>query len=150
VKDYLPLIQTILWIVLIAFGILMFRKPLLERIEQGASFKIGPVEFGALEKKVEDVQKEVSDLSERVAKVFLFAMPNTMYVNLKKLNSGKFGDYEMSLGLERELYHLRDMGYIEVESIKGIPSSGRNLSDHVKITETGQRFVEIRDSVMSS
>ena len=128
----------------------MFRKPLLERIEQGASFKVGPVEIGALEKKVEDVQKEVSDLSERVAEVFLYAMPSAMYANLKKLNSGKFGDYEMSLGLERELYHLRNMGYIEVESIKSIPSPGSNLSDHVKITETGQRFVEIRDSVMFS
>jgi hypothetical protein len=149
-KDYLPLIQTILWIALILLGILMFRKPLLERIERGASVKVGPVEIGALEEKVKDVQKEVSDLSERVAKVFLFAMPDIMYDNLKKLSSGKFGDFEMSLGLERELYHMRDMGYIQVESIKGIPSQGSNLSDHVKITETGQRFVEIRDSVMSS
>ena len=149
-KDYLPLIQTILWIALILLGILMFRKPLLERIERGASVKVGPVEIGALEEKVKDVQKEVSDLSERVAKVFLFAMPGTMYDNLKKLSSGKFGDFEMSLGLERELYHMRDMGYIQVESIKGIPSQGSDLSDHVKITETGQRFVEIRNSVMSS
>jgi len=149
-KDYLPLIQTILWVALISFGILMFRKPLLKRIEQGASFKVGPVEFGALEEKVKDVEKEVSDLSERVAEVFLFGMPSTMYVNLKKLNSGEFGKYHMSPALERELYHLRDVGYIKIESIQGIPSEGRNLSDHVTETETGQRFVEIRDSVMPS
>ena len=150
VKDYLPLIQTFLWVALILFGVLVFRKPLVERIKEGASLKIGPVEFGALEKKVDDVKKEVSDLSDKVANVFLFAMPDSMYANLKKLGSGRFGKFEMSMGLERELYHLRDMGYIQVGSIRAIPHEGDNLSDHVRITGIGQRFLELRDFIVSS
>jgi hypothetical protein len=70
-----------------------------------------------------------------------------MYVNLKKLASGNFGQYEISKGLERELYHLRDIGYIKVTSIKAIPKSGENLSDHIEVTETGKMFVELRESV---
>jgi hypothetical protein len=45
-----------------------------------------------------------------------------MYVNLRKLASGAFGPYEMSAGLERELYH-------------------------VSITEAGRQFVALREEM---
>jgi hypothetical protein len=146
-KDYLPLIQTILWVALILLGILMFQKPLRERIKKGASFKVGPVEIGEIKADVAIVQQQVSDLGNKVAEIFLLAMAGPMYANLKKLASGEFGRYEMSEGLMRELYHLRDMGYIEVNSIRAIPSHEENLSRYVKVTGTGQRFVELRESM---
>jgi hypothetical protein len=79
-------------------------------------------------------------------------MGSDMYSNLKKLSSGKFGPYriEESSGLERELYHLRDIDYIRVNSIRALPRSGENLSDHVQITPIGKRFVELREAVRPS
>ena len=146
-KDYLPLIQTILWIALILLAILMFRKPLRERIKQGASFKVGPLEIGEIKADVALVQQQVSDLGNKVAEIFLLAMADPMYINLKKLVSGDFGEYEMSGGLRRELYHLRDMGYVNVDSIGAIPPQGENLSSYVTVTSTGREFVEKRESM---
>jgi hypothetical protein len=146
-KDYLPLIQTALWIALILFAILMFQKPLREQIKKGASLKVGPVEIGEIKADVALVQQQVSDLGNKVAEIFLLAMADPMYINLKKLVLGQFGRYEMSGGLKRELYHLRDMGYIHVESIGAIPPQGENLSSYVTVTSTGRKFVEKREDV---
>jgi hypothetical protein len=67
-----------------------------------------------------------------------------MFENLKKIDSERFGHYKKTKGLERELYYLRDVGYIDVKSIKAIPSEGEDLSSYVKITKTGQDFVKLR------
>ncbi|PZN85182.1 MAG: hypothetical protein DM484_01715 [Candidatus Methylumidiphilus alinenensis] len=68
-----------------------------------------------------------------------------MYFNLEKLAAtDPFGKYEKTKGLERELYHLRDIGYVDIESIKAIPESGDDLSKYVKITDTGKAFVKLR------
>jgi hypothetical protein len=75
-------------------------------------------------------------------------MAAPMYLNLKKLASGNFGQYVMSGGLKRELYHLRDMGYIEVNVISAILDQGDNLSDHVVVTDIGHMYVQLRDSVV--
>ncbi|CCH99993.1 hypothetical protein ACQY1Y_21475 [Microcystis ichthyoblabe FBCC-A1114] len=155
-KDFVPLFQTILWISLI-FGLVVYlrpelkllRKVLTKRLESGSSIKVGPLEIGELRDEVRDVRKELSDVNEKVSDLFLTTMSPNMYFNLKKLKSGRFGNYEINKGLKRELYHLRDIGYIEVESITGIPSEGRNLSDHVQITPTGKQFVELRENIES-
>jgi hypothetical protein len=79
-------------------------------------------------------------------------MSRPMYKNLRKLESGRFGPYEMSEGLKRELYHLRDIGYIEVQSIREIENrypEGENLSIHVEITKAGREFVKLREKIES-
>lgn len=86
----------------------------------------------------------LEETNERISELFLTTMAPLMYENLKKLVSGHFGEYQMSKGLERELYHLRDIGYIDVPSIKAIPKNGTDLTEHVKITSTGRQFVELR------
>ncbi|MBM5816720.1 MAG: hypothetical protein FJ083_09080 [Cyanobacteria bacterium K_Offshore_surface_m2_239] len=58
--------------------------------------------------------------------------------------SGRFGRFQKTAGLERELYHLRDIGYIDVSSISDIPAEAANLFDSIGITEAGQRFVSLR------
>ena len=45
------------------------------------------------------------------------------------------------------MYHLRDIGYIKVESIEAIPKSGPNLSEYVIATPAGKDFVVLRDTV---
>ena len=39
------------------------------------------------------------------------------YLNLRKLATGAFGQYtnELHMGLETELYHLRNLGYVDLE-----------------------------------
>lgn len=147
-KTYIPLIQTALWIALIIAIIFIFRKPLYQRIKEGGQIEVGP--FKLLEKKVDLVEQRVSDLREKIGQAFLLSMATPMYLNLKKLASGGFGKYTMSAGLKRELYHLRDMGYIDVESINAIPNQGNNLSEQVVVTDIGHMYVQLRDSVIQS
>ena len=93
------------------------------------------------------MRRELDELNAKVARLFLTTMSPSMYTNLKKLASGSFGTYEMNKGLDRELHHLRDIGYIDIHSIKAIPGSGTNLSEHVEVTATGKQFVDLRESV---
>jgi hypothetical protein len=151
VNDYVPLLQTALWVLLVLVVLRVlgrdFRAALLRRVQEGGSLKVGPVEFGELRNEVATVRSKVDDLGERVSQLFLLTMSAPMYVNLRKLASGTFGSYEMSGGLERELYHLRDLGYVEVHAIRGIPASGSELLDHVSITEAGRQFVALREEM---
>ena len=75
-----------------------------------------------------------------------------LYENLKKFATDHFGPFEFGewSGLERELYFLRLIGYIQVDSIRKIKKigSGDNLSKFVQITPTGKNFVELREIVL--
>jgi hypothetical protein len=153
-KDLIPLLQTLLWICFAFVLILVFRPEiklireiLAERLKRGGAVEFGPLRLGELKAELNSVREDLERVNDRVAKLFLTTMAPLMYVNLSKLASGNFGPYEMSKGLERELYHLRDIGYVTIESIKAIPESGENLSDYVQVTETGILFVELRGSV---
>jgi hypothetical protein len=56
----------------------------------------------------------------------------------------------MDDALKRELYHLRDIGYIRVTAIRAVPSRGNDLSSHIAVTDIGRRFIELRESVKGS
>jgi hypothetical protein len=153
-QDLIPLLQTLLWICFALVLILVFRPEiklireiLAKRLKEGGVVEFGPFRMGELKAELNSVREDLQRVNDNVAKLFLTTMAPLMYVNLRKLASGNFGPYEMSKGLEGELYHLRDVGYITVESIKAIPKSGENLSDYVQVTETGKLFVELRGSV---
>jgi hypothetical protein len=153
-KELVPLFQTLLWMTLLVVLVLYFRaeidhlrKVLIKRLESGSSVKVGPVEIGELRKEVASVRKELSDVNEKISNLFLTTMAPGIYYNLKKLNKGHFGHYNKSRTLERELYHLRNIGYIDVGSISNIPETGQDLSEYVHVTETGKLFVELREMV---
>ena len=153
-REFIPLLQTILWILLILWFIKFFRpelkllrEVLVKRLESGGYVKIGPVEIGELKNQVETVRQQLDDVNQKVSDLFLATMSPSMYFNLKKFARGHFDKYEMTKMLERELYHLRDIGYIDIESIKAIPKMGENLSDYVTITTTGKNFVTLRESI---
>ena len=151
-KDYIPLIQTILWI-FFSLGIIIFLRKevrlllniINQRLHSGSEFKIGPLEIGELKSKIDTVEKEVTDVNENVSRLFLITMAEPMFENLKKIKTGNFREYNFRSGLERELYHLRDIGYIDIESIQAIPKEGEYLSQYVKITEAGKEFVQLRE-----
>jgi hypothetical protein len=106
--------------------------------------KVGPFEFGELKERVNAVESRVDNLSDRVSRAFLVAMSQPMFRNLVMLETGHFGHYQMNGGLERELRHLRDVGYVEVESIRDIPHVGEDLSQYVRITREGRNFIALR------
>lgn len=150
-KDFVPLFQTILWIFFAVGLTYYFRKEIrllrnifAERLEKGSSLKIGAFEIGELKKEVNSVKKNIADINETVSILFLTTMSEPMFNNLSKINSESFGSYEKGKGLERELYYLRDIGYVEISSIQSIPERGNNLSEYVKITPVGRKFVELR------
>jgi hypothetical protein len=147
---YIPLIQTTMWVVLALICLWVLRNPLIERIKAGGGIKVGPFELQEVRERVESVQRQISDINDRVAKLFLLAMAEPMYLNLSKLASGDFGQYYMDGGLERELRHLRDVGYIEVNSIHSIPHRGDDLSKYVRISPAGLQFIQLRDEVTKS
>jgi len=92
---------------------------------------------------------QIRKTNERIDRLFYYTMSGPMYENLAKLADGRFMQYEMSDGLKRELYHLRDTGFIEITaksetSIRKIPPRGDNLQQYVAVTEVGRQFIETR------
>jgi hypothetical protein len=100
-----------------------------------------------LESKLSAISKKNATTKAKTDKFILLSMPPIMYENLKKIDSGHFGTYKMTERLERELYHLWDLGYIEVTRIRDIPYEGNNLSEYVQVTNFGKQFIELRKSV---
>ena len=131
-------------VAIIAIACLLFLIP---RLDDVISLTL---ERGKLESKIGAISKKVATNKSKIDKLdkmFLLSMSDAMYKNLKKLNSGNFGAYEMRDALERELYHLRDTGYIEAERIRDIPFQGNNLCEHVKVSKFGKQYLEMRESV---
>lgn len=103
-------------------------------------------------KNAEDVahhaRDQLEETNRKVQRLFVMTMAEPMFHNLKKLSTDHFGPYEMSLGLERELRYLRDVGYIRVPSVGAIPKRDDDLSKHVRITAAGRDFVQLREELL--
>ncbi|PMB21563.1 hypothetical protein [Fischerella thermalis] len=101
-----------------------------------------------IDNKINSLNKKLSTTKNRADKIFLLTIPESMYKTLQKINSGNYGNYDLTAKLERELYHLRDIGYIEdTKEIRDIPYEGNNLSNYVKITALGKQYIELRKSI---
>jgi hypothetical protein len=93
------------------------------------------------------VQLQLNEASDRINRQFMLTMSKAMYDNLEKIDTGHFGPYEKTQMFMRELYHLRDIGYINVNSIQQIPVRGDDLSLYVSITKVGHDFVRLREEL---
>jgi len=126
-------------------GALLVLLPNLESLSELSLGKGGlRVQLAALERKTSENEKAIVDL-------ILVSMGRDAYRNLIKLARG-FGPYKMEpfIGLETELYHLRNLGYVNLDltkapSIREIPRSGDQLSDYIKVTPEGRRYIELRE-----
>ena len=150
-RDFVPLLQTLLWIgfftglaVVLRREIKLIRQTLAQRLERGVAFELGPVKIGELKQQIASVQYSLSETDARMRQLILLTISKPMFENLKKIVNKDFKDYEMTGGLKRELYHLRDIGYVEIDSIAAIPPRGDNLMTYVRPTETGELFVRLR------
>jgi hypothetical protein len=102
-----------------------------------------------VEQKVEEAKQKVEETGHKIDQLFAQTMSSEMFENLRKLSSGNFGKYTtQNSGLVRELRHLRDVGYVEVEgTLASLPREGDNLSKHVRVTPVGKKFVSLRESM---
>lgn len=116
------------------------------RVSDIASLSVGKEGIQAGFNAVND---RIDKVDRRIDKLFALTMSPAMFLNLKKLASRRFGPYELKSGLERELRHLRDIGYIEVHEIHSLPRSGAELSKSVSVTSAGEQFVALREQLES-
>jgi hypothetical protein len=102
--------------------------------------------------EMEGLQRKTAEIDRAITDLILLSMGHYTYRNLQKLATGAFGKYKMEphMGLETELYHLRNLGYVALNteksrSIHQIPPSGDELSDYVYVTEAGNKYLELRE-----
>jgi len=100
----------------------------------------GRGELESLRHRLDETDKRTSDLVRLV-------LPREEFHTLRELAVRRFGPYALGGGLERELRHLRQLGYVDVPSIGAIPRHGGELAEAVRVTPSGERFVELREQL---
>lgn len=130
-------------------GLLILSPRVFDLIELTVSNTGLTAKIRDVEKKVDQAKQEIEQTGQKIDQIFAQTMSPAMFENLRKLSSGDFGKYSTeSSGLLRELRHLRDVGYIEVEGALGnLPREGENLSQYVRVTPVGKEFVALRESL---
>jgi len=106
--------------------------------------------------ELRELNQKTTEVKQAVADLILLSMGDEAYLNLTKLASGTFGPFtkEAHMGLETELYHRRNLGYVDLNkaaarSIHELPESGPELSEYVRITPKGRQYIELRERAMS-
>jgi hypothetical protein len=94
--------------------------------------------------ELQPLREKIDETKRRIDELFLLSMSGDMFLNLEKLESGRFGYFRKGEGLDRELRHLRSIGYIEVPSFDAIPQEEPDLSEYATIADVGKRFVQER------
>ncbi len=138
---------------LLAVGIVTILLILTLNVENLKSISLGK---DGLKAEMQELQKKIDKNKQKLYDLISLSMGEDAYENLKKLASRQFGDYtkEKYMGLETELYYLRNLGYVELipnsaRPIHEIPESGGELSDYIRVTEAGFKYIELRNSVDS-
>jgi hypothetical protein len=98
------------------------------------------------------IRKRMRETNARIDTLYYYTMSEPMYENLRKLAEGRFTQYTMSGRLKRELYHLRDIGFIRMtakseHTISRIPPHGEDLQSYIDVTDVGRQFVEKRKAL---
>jgi hypothetical protein len=115
----------------------------------GVEAQLREVSSGIAETRegLKETKEAVKETNDRIDVLFALSISQWQYHNLVKLASGQFGPYVMSMGLENDLRHLRNHGYIDVPSVRDLPKQGDDLSRYVKVTETGNALVRFREAL---
>lgn len=96
-------------------------------------------------------ENRIREAERKIDRLFAHTMSSSMFDNLRKLSTGRFGQFKNGGGLRRELRHLRDIGYISVRGhIGDLPAEGDDLSTYVSVTPVGRQFVEFRNALEST
>jgi len=136
--------------VIIAICILGIFFVLSSNVDNLRIFSIGKEGFRA---ELEVLQEKTSENDQAITDLILLSMGRDAYKNLQKLATGNFGQYNKvhHMGLETELYHLRNLGYIDLKkdigfkSIYDLPEDDKQLSDYIEVTERGEKYLKLRE-----
>jgi protease I len=135
-------------------GILLVLASNVDRMESLSLTKKG---FGL---KLAQLEQKTNENAAAVERLILESMGPDAYKNLTKFARPQgFEEYEKRHheGLESELYHLRNLGYVKLrenlslpngtalKSIYDIPPRGTQLSDYIEITNDGRKYIELRE-----
>ncbi len=105
-------------------------------------------EISDIRSRQDTAESRIKETEKKVERLFAYTMSDSMFLNLKKLSTGKFGHFKNSSALRRELRHLRDVGYIKGRGhISDLPEKGDELSDFIIVTPVGKQFVEFREEL---
>ncbi|HEX3147426.1 MAG TPA: hypothetical protein VHR66_05040 [Gemmataceae bacterium] len=86
---------------------------------------------------LESLHERIDETIKRTSDLVRLVLPREEFQTLRKLSVRRFGPYAMGNGLERELRHLRQLGYVGVPSIGAIPRHGGELAEAVRVTPRG-------------
>jgi hypothetical protein len=116
------------------------------------SIKTISFDKGKLQVELDRIQERVSQNEKAIADLIIMSMGEGAYKNLKKISDGTFTTYKKyhHHGLERELYHLWNLGYIRLKdgtanSIFEIPEEGPNLLQYIEVMNLGKRYIKLRE-----
>jgi hypothetical protein len=114
----------------------------------GVSDRKASKQINDIHTRQETAEARITEAETKIDRLFANTMSNSMFANLKKLATGKFGRFTNNGGLRRELRHLRDIGYVTIKGhIGDLPAEGGNLSDFVTATPVGKQFIELRKTL---
>ncbi len=102
--------------------------------------------------KIEQIEKKLDEQRHMLDDLILYSMAFHIYAKLQYLHlgsmnpSGRFGEYKYvnEEPFNHDLRFLRDHGYLEHFQI-GELVPGENLVGRLKVTEMGQRFVNLKE-----
>jgi starch synthase len=97
---------------------------------------------------VQDMTTQIEELRQRFER--LFTLPATVYGNLSKFATGRFGPFEMSQVFLGELQMLQSDGFITSVASQEIPVRGDNLSQYLWITQEGLDFIALRRALQQA
>lgn len=118
------------------------------------SLKFGnfEVQFHQLGDEVNRQKSEINQQQQIISEVVMYSMSESVYTHLWKINDAKENDGEYKFSnnepFAREMYYLRDSGYIESEGPGFLDFNagleGKNLAELVKLTPIAERIIELR------
>ena len=102
-------------------------------------------QFFCVPHTLDDIQRQLHATVARIER--LLTMPVSMFINLSKLASGRFGPFQLTPTFAAELSHLRNLGYVNGVAVEALPAAGNELSEFLHATAAGRDFATLRDSV---
>lgn len=103
-----------------------------------------------LEHKVATQEKRLDEQRRMIDDLVLYSMSWYLYDILKDLyfkNKAQSGEWVYHKDSEHNLRYLRDHGYLQHFNIRPL-QDGDNLVGKVKLTEMGERFVELHQGII--
>jgi hypothetical protein len=113
------------------------------------AFDISVLKFGKEGFEAEMVRTEiVGEVLSEVDQLFVRTMSESICARLQLLDGNEPVDYVLDDALQRQVYYLENLGYIEVSPELSLHDSGADLRSRIKVTNSGRNFLDLRRRVL--